>query len=767
MKYQINLQAGFAMKCVPILLKHAGLFFRAGGIASLLILSLNVSMAQSNVDRATDTNGLSWVNPGNWALTNDVSSDGEDSLVSGTISDGESSDIGLVVEGPVTVRFQWRVSSELNGDLLTFYLDGESQDSITGDQDWASYEIELGSGEWELIWSYEKDGDTSAGFDAGFIDQVEFLRDTAVLLPLGIVADTGFRPETDGFAFPNYGNENNPVNLTPDEMRRLFGDRVVARLDGDRIILTPPARKWMEKQSAGMDGGHCEGLAVLSTLLHAKQVSLNSFGGRSVSALREDDRALQTEIAYWFVTQMTSPASQGIIRGSPVEILEKLIEVLRPGATDTYTIGVYAPPGIGGGHAVTPFAVENKGDGVFHVLVYDNNHPGKTRRLIIDKNRNRWELLLSINPGVAEKPWFGDASSQSLEIVPSAPRMLVQNCSFCEVEALQRQNFAGEGNVSEIYVDGNGVRLLITDVEGRRYGWDSDEFLTEIPNVAHRYVKSGGELWEDTPSPVYYIPSDEAFELRLDGSMLEEVTETAVTLIGDGFAIAVEDIYLESGEFDALEFTPDGTGVSYTSDAGESPDITLGFITDEADFEFTVAGLETDPGATINIDLDEDEESLTLSSEGNTQNAFYALSIVRYDDETEQEFYHDEIEMEPRDTLILEYGDWEGEADELQIKVDWFGDGTIDEEIELTDDEFTEFDDEDLGLVASRGDDGSVRVSWDAIDGSFVLEASQSLGEGGWTQVPLNQIIEDGNARAYVIQANGEGSNFYRLREVE
>ena len=723
--------------------------------------------AQSNIDLATDTSGLPWNNQGGWALTTDVSSDGQDALVSGLIDHNQTSDLGLIVDGPVTLQFNWRTSSELNGDVLTFYIDGEAQESITGEKDWTKYSIDLGAGKWELIWSYSKDGDTTAGLDAGFIDQVELIRDTPAPLPLGIVADTGFRPEKDGFNFANYGNENMPTNLTPDEMRRMFGDRVVARLDGQRIILTPPARKWMEKQSAGMNGGHCEGLAVLSALFHAKQVDLAPFGSASVQALQQNNTTLQSEIAYWFVTQATSPAADGIIRGTPNEMLDKLIEVLKPGAPDTYTVGVYAPPGVGGGHAVTPFAVENIDNNIFHVLVYDNNHPGKTRRLIVDRARNRWELLLSINPGVAEKPWFGDANTKTFELVPSAPRMLLQNCTFCESSGVERRNFEDALDASEIYVDGNGVRLLITDAEGRRYGWQDDEFLTEIPNVTHRYIKSNAELWEDTPSPVYYIPEDEAFQLQLDGSTLEEVTETAVTLIGDGFAIAVEDIYLEAGEIDTLEFTPDGTGVSYTSDSGESPDITLGFVTDEADFEFTMAGLETDPGATMNFDLDEKSGTIKLSSEGNTQNAFYALAIVRYDDESEQEFYHDEIELEPKDTILLEYEDWEGDQDTLELQVDWFGDGTIDEIIELTDDEEDTSEDSAPILEATRVEGGSIRLSWEAPDDSYVLEMNSALGTDNWTEVPTDQIMEDEGEMSLIIETNITGANFYRLSEDE
>jgi hypothetical protein len=609
---------------------------------------------------------------------------------------------------------------------------------------------------------------------SGFMDSaVVTVTVQAKNVPVGLVADTGFRPEKDGFGFSNYGNaldSGQAVNLTPAEMRRMFGDRVVARLNGNTVVLTPPAKKWMEKQSVGMDGGHCEGMAVLSVLMYNKQVDPGIFGTQSVPTLKiEGNPQLQSEIGYWFVTQATSPADQGIIKGTPVEILDRLIAALKPGASETYTIGVYAPPGVGGGHAVTPYAVEYMGNDIYNVLVYDNNHPGKTRRLVVDKTRNTWELGLSINPGVAEKPWFGDANTKTLEIVPSSPRMLVQECSFCEETAREGSvglaTVGGGQRFSEIYVDGNGVRLLITDAVGRRYGFVDGVFLQEIPDVSHRYAKSGSELWEDTPAPVFFVPADQKFKLTLDGSVLTNVTETAVTLIGSGFDIAVEDIFLEAGESDVLEFEPDGSAVSYTTSGSESPDITLGFVAPGADYEFTVAGVETDPGATMNIKLDRTKGTLTLASSGNSQSAFYDLSVVRYDDESEQEFYHDEIELEPKDLAALNYGTWQGEADTLELTVDWDGDGTIDERLELTDDEAPDSGGTGIRLSAKSVGGGKVQISWSNTVGTVVLESNTSLGTSGWTTISDNQIETQGESRTFVSDTAVGGNQYYRLRK--
>src|SRR5205823_10997946 len=76
-----------------------------------------------------------------------------------------------------------------------------------------------------------------------------------------IVADSGFRPEANGFGFENYGGEAGATNMTPADMRRMFGDQVCARLAGDTCDLIPPAQQFMDQTNQAMSGGHCEGMA--------------------------------------------------------------------------------------------------------------------------------------------------------------------------------------------------------------------------------------------------------------------------------------------------------------------------------------------------------------------------------------------------------------------------------------------------------------------------------------------------------------------------
>jgi len=57
-----------------------------------------------------------------------------------------------------------------------------------------------------------------------------------------LISDLGFRPEQNGFVFPNYGGEPGIQNLTPAELQRMFGDQACARMDGGACVLTPPGQ---------------------------------------------------------------------------------------------------------------------------------------------------------------------------------------------------------------------------------------------------------------------------------------------------------------------------------------------------------------------------------------------------------------------------------------------------------------------------------------------------------------------------------------------
>ena len=98
-----------------------------------------------------------------------------------------------------------------------------------------------------------------------------------------MVADLGFRPEKDGFNFTNYGQ--GAQGLTPDEMRRLFGDGACISSANGRCSLGPAGTYWMEFINSLMDGGHCMGLATLSLLFFEGFEDPSAFGAGSTHNL--------------------------------------------------------------------------------------------------------------------------------------------------------------------------------------------------------------------------------------------------------------------------------------------------------------------------------------------------------------------------------------------------------------------------------------------------------------------------------------------------
>jgi hypothetical protein len=344
-----------------------------------------------------------------------------------------------------------------------------------------------------------------------------------------IVADLGFRPGTNGFGFENYGNDHGAQNLTPAEMRRLFGDKVCAQLDGDKCVLTPPAEQAMETVNQAMGGGHCEGMAVLSLLMYGEEKKASDFGGSKAFDLKlEDNAKLQREIALWFATQHTSPAGASEIKKVPAEILDIMIGAMKDGASakEAYTIGIYKPD-YTDGHAITPYAVKMIGDDVYHVMVYDNNFPGQERFLEVNRKANTWSYSASTNPDVPESLYEGDAETKTLTLTPTTPRMKQQECDFCadsgsaKVPGLARAAAKHNAIYLESLDDENLIDLLIVDSNGKRLGRVGSKIVNEIPGADFRPVKSS-DLWKNDEEPVYFVPVGVSFTITIDGSQLKK-----------------------------------------------------------------------------------------------------------------------------------------------------------------------------------------------------------------------------------------------------
>lgn len=302
-----------------------------------------------------------------------------------------------------------------------------------------------------------------------------------------ILADIGFRPKEHGFSFQNYGNENNPVNLTAVEMVRIFGaERVCTgsvNADGG-CKLAAPAAAFMKKENADMDGGHCEGMAVLSLVFFEQQLDPAEFGAALPNKLRlKANQALQREIAYWFQLQVMDEVYGSRIALTPAEVVEGLVGAFE----ENYlvTLAFYQPDG-SGGHAVTPYAIRQMSDTRYDILIYDNNFPNEERAIEVDIQANTWRYNTAANPNDPPELYEGDATTESLIVVPLEARYREEfTCSYCGDYIPAEKT----GAVDKLTFSLNGeANIIITDAQGRTLRFVDGEFSNNIPDVEIRRV---------------------------------------------------------------------------------------------------------------------------------------------------------------------------------------------------------------------------------------------------------------------------------------
>lgn len=394
-----------------------------------------------------------------------------------------------------------------------------------------------------------------------------------------IVADSGFRVNPDGFSFENYANDSGYANLNAVEMQRLFGDAVCLAGRGAECVLTPRARSWMENENASMGNGHCYGFSLLANLIHKGQ--LTRFGYRSIEAFGDGpnpfdlsivgNRPLQGAIARAFATQTLPEVTLSAVWGRPTRMLNTLIKNLNSGNRESYQMGIFKR-GFEGGHAITPYAVENMGDGIFEVHVYDNNWPGDdSRRLVINRKTDSWQYYASENPDRPEDLYEGDATTQTLFLKPTRASLGIKACPFCTGRR------GGNARHNQVTISGPSIdtaRLLITDRKGRRTGHIGNRFVNRIPGarIIHRTSDTS-----DTLEPIYLIPKKAWFKVRVSGRGLDRPVKQNLSIVGPTFDATVSDIRIKPGQVAHATLAPGRQRLTFGATTLDSyPEIDFG-----------------------------------------------------------------------------------------------------------------------------------------------------------------------------------------------
>lgn len=507
-----------------------------------------------------------------------------------------------------------------------------------------------------------------------------------------MVASTGFNPAENGFSFANYGDTGVTANgdtfpvvsLTPVEMVRMFGDVVCAGpVQDGSCTLTPPAQQWMDQNNAGMNGGHCEGFAVLSQMIYGGQVDPNQFGAARTPDLQlQNNEPLQRELAYWWTTQAPIWGTQKVL--APKDAVDYLVSQYTSDPKNLFRLGIMKEDKTGG-HAITAYGVQDQGNGVYWIMVYDNNYPGQERHMVVDVNANTWEYEASINPSVQPDLYKGGESNPIL-IAADQPRLEKFPCDFCSGGATA--NKGGNGlaaqaqKYNEIWSEGY-VNIELVDDQGRKIGYDeNDNFVNQISEANLQPVLAGP--LSEVP-PVIEMPVGLGFTTYIYGDEKAADEPASVVMIGQGFYIGLDGLKMAPGQLDQLAFDGEGDFLTYTTDAQESPDIIVGIEKEKADFELALKAVTVSKGTDIHVLFDQKEDTFAFQTTSDAP-AQFSISITRIDENGEEETFDTgdtPIDIESGKLMYFYFGQWQGQGSNLEVGYDENGNGTI-EDSEIT-----------------------------------------------------------------------------------
>ncbi|MBV9411474.1 MAG: hypothetical protein JO148_07755 [Acidimicrobiia bacterium] len=471
----------------------------------------------------------------------------------------------------------------------------------------------------------------------------------------GIVADNGFRPQVHGLPFENYGptlpDGSTPTNMTPDYVRTMFGDRVCVDALTGKCDLTPEAQDWLDSVNEDMASGHCYGFSVAAELLWQRRLDVAKFGAPATPRLDiENSKTLQRQIATAWVMQLLDSVRTKAVGGSANDVLGPLRKALVPNPSETYTVVFFKPDG-SAGHAVTPYAIEDKGSGKFDVLIYDNNWPAVPRAMHFDTKADTWSYDAAINPKQRSELYTGDAKSQSIFLFPTSPGLGVQPCPFC---GKRQKTTRGGANVAstatdEIFLDGSDTdhaQLLITDDAGHRLGYVHGKLVNEIPGARVEEVVAN-EDWMEHSEPRFVVPAGARYTIHIDASGLHHTDTETIGFVSPDADASVKDVRMHPGDNDTLVVGADGTTFSYTTSTAKPWAVTAGVSDDNADYAVDLRGASDSTHKTINAALPVDAGTVTMDRGPTAQGpSTVDLTVVREMPTGSQTFVHNGLVLD-------------------------------------------------------------------------------------------------------------------------
>lgn len=386
-----------------------------------------------------------------------------------------------------------------------------------------------------------------------------------------VVADSGFRPYPHGFPVPNWGTAQDfaqnalvygvPTRVTLEQLktdeyqgpaplnslalRRTLGNGVcrdakaINPRTGECDLILGAGLLAQMIESSGQ-GGHCFGIAAAAAALYNGQLPASQVGasGLGINAANPmGDRAIQT-ITRLFGTQYLVPDLLPLARAgqSPTQLVETLKETL-PSGTVPFILTLF---GAVGGHAITPYAVLDRGEGLYDIAVYDNNFPLRALAVTVDTNTDSFVYTSALNPNSPSYTW-STANGSTIALVGLDDVLAQQPCPVCRGKD-QGTMLAFSAKPT---VNAEEITIGLLDPQGQPLASDLYQVLDTLnppteeqqstpliivdPGVEFIVAIQAGQLAESQPLEVYALSNGASSYL-----LLEDLPANGIVLFGVG-----------------------------------------------------------------------------------------------------------------------------------------------------------------------------------------------------------------------------------------
>ncbi len=520
---------------------------------------------------------------------------------------------------------------------------------------------------------------------------------------------SAFNLDFDAFSFRNYGSTFPAGNLSVVEVREIFGDGVCVRLEGDACVPTPSVQFWIDQMNDVMGQGHCLGFTVLAYDLFRSNLSQQRFQnpGDVTYALGQEPALMRTIAQRWSL-QTTPELLNASVTGTPRDIIIKLFALREP-----VDLGLFGRKG--GCHSVLAYGVDQVGESLYHILVYDNNWPNQAAFVEVDTTKNSWTYALSgENPAEVPAIWEGDADTRTLIFIPLSAYDQPVTCPFCPDLASAATKTAGlalfqpatdAAHYVTVAMQGEEGHLQVSTPGGERLGTFGDGFVNEIDGALAIQPRSA--LYNNG-EPILFLPTEQEFSVQV--ALREGVVNgaTSLRIFGPKIAVAFDNLTITPGQPDQFTLSPDGQQIGYTARGDQSPTVQLVFADGDASYMAVLSGMAVSDGQTVQLGVDAASGGLSVESRGGDAQPI-TLVVSKIEDGQGSQFASNNLSLPSNGVAILEVQAWQDTAS-LTITVDEDGDGAVDKTDALADQPLTDLIDTQSSPDELRGLLGEMAV---------------------------------------------------------